>query len=104
MNTLSKFITIGGLLALAITVSPVFSSEAHAYACKGNQYSGAATENRRFRARMGARKSWQNAMRNQFGLPWSVIKIAKNKSMSCHKTGNKHTCLFLARPCKYVVQ
>lgn len=104
MNTLSKIITIGGLLALAITISPVVSSEAHAYACKGNQYSGAATKNRKMRAKMGARKSWQDAMKSQFGLSWSVIQIAKNKSMSCHKTGTKHTCLFLARPCEYVVQ
>ena len=104
MNTLSKIITIGGLLALAITISPVVSTEAHAYACKGTQYSGAATKNRKMRAKMGAYNSWRNSMKSQFGLPWSVIKIAKNKSMSCHKTGTKHTCLFLARPCKYVVQ
>ena len=104
MKTLSKIMTIGGLLALAITVSPAISTEAHAYACKGTKYSGAATKNRKFRAKMGARKSWQQAMKSQFGLSWSVINIAKNKSMSCHKTGSKHTCLFLARPCNYVVQ
>ena len=43
-------------------------------------------------------------MKSQFGVSWSVLNIAKNKSMSCHKTGTKHTCLFLARPCQYVVQ
>ena len=103
MKTLSKIMTIGGLLALAITASPAVSTEAHAYACKGTQYSGAATKNRKMMARIGARKSWQQAMKSQFGLSWSVLKIAKNKSMSCHKTGSKHTCLFLARPCNYVV-
>ena len=104
MKTFAKLFTVGSLLALAISVSPGFTGEAHAYACKGNQYSGAATKNRKFAARAGARKSWENAMKQQFDLSWSVWKIAAGKSIQCHKTGTKHTCLALARPCQYVVQ
>lgn len=104
MTTLSRMIKIGGFLALALAVSPVFTGDANAYSCKGNQYSGAATKNFKYKARAGAKKSWQNAMKQQFGLEWSVWSIAQNPSIECHKTGTKTTCLALARPCKYVVQ
>lgn len=104
MKSVSNLIKIVGLLAVVVAATPVFSSDAHAYACKGNQYSGAATKNTKFMARAGARISWQNHVKSQFGLPWSVWSISQGKSIQCHKTGAKHTCLALARPCKYVVQ
>ncbi len=104
MNILKKTITVGGMLAVAFAMSPALSGQAHAYSCKGNQYSGAATKNLKFQARKGARKSWEAAMKNQFDLSWSLWSIAAGKSISCHKTGSKHTCLALARPCQYVTQ
>ena len=104
MKILTKMIKIGGFLALAIAFAPALSGDAHAYACKGTKYSGAATKNTKFAARFGARKSWENQMKSNFGLPWSVWSIAENRSIQCHKTGTKHTCLALARPCQYVVQ
>lgn len=104
MKTLTTILMIGGLSALALTAAPGFSGEAHAYLCKGNQYSGAATRRGIMQARIGARKSWENTMKTQFGLPWSVWSIAENKSIECHMTGTKHTCLALGRPCLYAVQ
>ena len=105
MNALKNLIRIGSLLAMTFVAIPTFTADAQAaYACKGNQYSGAATTNRKLFARAKARKSWETAMKAQFGLAWSVWSIAAGKSISCHKTGSKHTCLALARPCKYVVQ
>lgn len=104
MKSIIKLLSVAGLLAVAISVSPGFTGEAHAYACKGTQYSGAATKKTKMAARHGARKSWTNSMKNQFGLEWSVWSIAAGKSVQCHKTGTKHTCLALARPCQYVVQ
>ncbi len=105
MHTLKNLIRIGSLLAMTIIAVPTFTADAEAaYACKGNQYSGAATKRSRFMARAMARKSWEGAMKNQFGLAWSVWSIAAGKSISCHMTGSRHTCLALARPCKYVVQ
>lgn len=104
MKILSKMITAGGLLAVAMAMSPMMTEQAHAYSCKGNQYSGAATKNQKFMAKQGARKSWEASMKNQFDLSWSVWSIAAGKSIECHKTGKKHTCLALARPCQYVTQ
>ena len=105
MNTLTKMINVGALLALAITVAPILtSSPAHAYACKGNPYIGAATKLKKFQAKAKARKSWETAMKSQFDLSWSLWSIAANKSIQCHKTGSKHTCMAQARPCQYVVQ
>ncbi len=104
MKILKNMVTAGGLLAIALAMSPMMTGQAHAYSCKGNQYSGAATKNMKFRAKQGARKSWEASMKNQFDLSWSLWSIAAGKSISCHKTGSKHTCLALARPCQYVTQ
>ena len=104
MNPLKKTLAIAAAFATVLAVSPAMMGEAHAYACKGTQYSGAATKNRRIAARQGARKSWETSMKNQFDLSWSLWSIAAGKSISCHKTGSKHTCLALARPCQYVTQ
>ena len=105
MNAIKNMIKIGSLLAITLVAVPTFTGDAEAaYACKGNQYSGAATKHSKFRARAAARRSWQGAMKSQFGLSWSLWSIAAGKSTSCHMTGSKHTCLALARPCQYVVQ
>ena len=104
MKTLNTTIRAGALLALALAVSPAFTGDAQAYLCKGNAYSGAATKRLKSMARISARKSWEQSVKQQFGLPWSVWSIAENKSIECHMTGVEHTCLALARPCQYVVQ
>lgn len=104
MNISRKIAIAGGALAVALAMSPMVAGDAHAYSCKGTQYSGAATKNMKFKAKQGARKSWEASMKNQFDLSWSLWSIAAGKSISCHKTGNKHTCLALARPCQYVTQ
>ena len=104
MKALNTIIRVGALFALTLTISPAFTGDAHAYICKGNKYSGASTRRVKGMARIGARKSWENAMKDQFGLPWSVWSIAEDTSIECHMTGTKHTCLALGRPCQYVVQ
>lgn len=104
VSTLSKMIKIGGFLAVALAVSPPFTGDANAYACKGVQYSSSATKTFEYQAKADARKKWEHAMRNEFGLEWSVWTSAENASFECHNTGTRTTCLALARPCKYVVQ
>lgn len=104
MRTLTKIVNFGAVLAVAIAVAPILTSgPAHAYACKGNSYIGAATKHQRYQAKTKARKSWEAAMKSQFDLSWSVWSIAASKSIQCHKTGSKHTCQAQARPCQYVV-
>lgn len=104
MKIFTNVINIGGVLAMAMIVSPLLTSNpAQAYACKGNSYIGAATQNRKMKARAKAKKSWETAMKNQFDLSWSLWSIAASKSIQCHKTGSKHTCQAQARPCNYVV-
>jgi hypothetical protein len=104
MTTFRTFIRVSALLALTITVAPAFTGDAQAYQCKGNAYSGAATKSVLFKAKAGARRSWEQSMKDQFDLSWSLWSIAKNRSIECHMTGTKHTCLALANPCRYVVQ
>jgi len=104
MNIFTKTVNVGAALALAIAIAPVLTSgPAYAYACKGNAYIGAATKKQKYQAKAKARKSWEAAMKSQFDLSWSVWSIAANKSIQCHKTGSKHTCQAMARPCQYVV-
>lgn len=103
MRILSNIALVGGLLVAASTISPViFADEAHAYACKGTQYSAASTKHVKGIAKVSARNKWQNSMKSQFGYTWGVWSIAAGKSIQCHKTGSKHTCHALARPCQYV--
>ncbi|HMB47629.1 MAG TPA: hypothetical protein VKN63_05080 [Afifellaceae bacterium] len=104
MKTFRAFIRIGALFALTFAVAPAFTGAAQAYQCKANAYSGAATKAGLFMAKASARRSWEQSMKEQFDLSWSVWSIAQNKSIECHMTGTKHTCLALANPCRYVVQ
>ena len=105
MKILSHMLLAGGLLAAASALNPlVLSSNAHAYACKGTQYSAASTRRIKGIARASARKKWESSMKSQFGNQWSLWAIAAGKSVQCHKTGARHTCHALARPCQYVVK
>jgi len=105
MRILSHMLLAGGLFATAFALNPlVLSSEAQAYVCKGTQYSAASTRRIKGIAHSSARKKWEATMKSQFGYSWSVWSIAAGKSIECHKTGARHTCHALARPCQYVVQ
>ncbi|MCR9139906.1 MAG: hypothetical protein NXI27_28195 [Alphaproteobacteria bacterium] len=105
MKILSRMLLAGGILASASALNPlVFSSDAHAYVCKGTQYGAASTKRIKGVAKTSARKKWEATMKNQFGYSWSVWSIAAGKTVECHKTGARHTCHALARPCQYVVQ
>ena len=105
MKILSHMLIAGSILASAAALNPlVMSSDAHAYACKGTQYSAASTKRVKGIARVSARKKWEATMKSQFGYTWSIWSIAAGKSLQCHKTGGRHTCHALARPCQYVVQ
>ena len=104
MRTTARMIKIGGFLAVALAVSPIFTGGASAYSCLSTEYSGSATNTFMYKARAAAMESWRNAMKQQFGVEWSVWSIAEDSSVECHQAGTRTTCLVRARPCKYVVQ
>jgi len=95
-------------LVLALTVSnTAFVDRAEAYQCKTTKLWGNGVHKRKPFAAAAARAEWTANARSQFGLPWSVLKIAKNKKKECKRWSQDRTkwhCLIEAEPCKYVVQ
>jgi hypothetical protein len=104
--TMQKAFTMPSLagLALALVLSLVGTSGAHAYECKGSVVHAEAIANLRLQARSAARTNWTNAAKAQYGLSWSVWDIASSKSMDCSWTGSKFWCVAEAKPCLYVAQ
>ncbi|MEP1206812.1 MAG: hypothetical protein ABJM29_07095 [Rhizobiaceae bacterium] len=95
----SAFVTI----ALAATV--LGSTSASAYQCQnGHHYkNGHGNHPQIHVAQALAKKSWQNKIKGEYGLAWSVWNIAKGKQLKCAAVGNgSKTCVARARPCKYV--
>lgn len=102
MKTIGKLINIGGLFAMALAVSPVFTSQAQAYACAPTYHSVSAVKKMKGIAKIKARKAWEAKMKSQFGISWAVWSIAYNKSIQCKKEGGKNKCTARAKPCQYV--
>lgn len=103
MKTLLKMINIGGILAMTLAVSPLFTSQAQAYACAPTYHSVKASKFMKGAAKIKARKAWESKMKSQFGYTWAIWSIADGKSIQCKKVGSKSECTARARPCKYVV-
>ncbi len=101
-------LVVAGIIGLAGISTVVTSTEAHAYACKSYPTQAVGVRKLKFKARVVARNGWSSIVKSNLGLPWSVWKIAKNKSITCVKIntnqGKKWRCLASAKPCKYVVQ
>lgn len=105
MYTVTRILKVGGLLAMLNVASPFVSvDQAQAYACKDKGYNGAVTRQTKIVAKIAARKDWETRMKEKFGQSWSLWSIAENRSITCHKSGNKSLCIALATPCNYVVQ
>lgn len=103
MTTIGKLINIGGVFAMALALSPVFTSQAQAYACAPTYHSVSAEKKLKGIAKIKARKAWEAKMKNQFGITWGIWSIAEGKSIQCKKEGGKNKCTARAKPCKYVV-
>ena len=95
------FCTVIGLATAFALAAP---DTAQAYQCKSAFVHAEAIANTRIQARSSARSIWSNSAKAQYGLPWSLWKIAKSKSLNCSWTGSKHWCIAKAKPCLYVVQ
>lgn len=104
---LSPFI-VAGVIGLAGLGSIATSTDALAYACKSYPTQAVGVRKLKYKANVIARKGWSSIVKSNLGLPWSVWKIAKQKSITCVKIntsqGKKWRCLASAKPCKYVVQ
>ncbi len=102
MKTIVKMINIGGLFALALAASPVFTSQAQAYACAPTYHSVSAAKKMKGIAKISARKAWETKMKSQFGITWAIWSIADGRSIQCKKEGSKNKCTARAKPCQYV--
>ena len=100
----ARFGRLFAILAVSATVlsaSPALS----AYQCQNSHHykNGHANHPQVNAAQHLAKKNWQNKIKSQYGLAWSVWQIAKGKQLNCTPVGNGiHTCVARARPCKYV--
>ncbi len=92
----------GSLLAVVV------SAPAQAYQCKSFPTQAVGVSKIKFKARVKSRKGWSLNVKSQFGLPWSVWKIAKAKSNTCAKIntniGKQWRCLASGNPCLVVVK
>jgi len=102
LNTKAILNTIAALAIVTIAV-PLSAGKAEAYVCMSQYAQGVGTANRTLMAKAKARAGWRSLVKSNLGLPWSVWKIAENKSVSCSKVGGKTQCVARANPCKYVV-
>lgn len=91
--------------AFALFVVPFASGSAQAYQCKGSPHQSIGIKPLKLGAMGAARKNWSTSANSQFGLSWSVWKIAAARSVSCSKLNTgQWRCLASAKPCNYVVQ
>ena len=103
---MKKVTSIAGVIASSALAAVLLSSTpAAAYQCKNVHHyqNGHGSHPHMHVARAIAKKSWQNKIKNDYGLAWSVWNIAKGKQLSCFPMANgTKTCVARARPCKYV--
>ena len=92
--------------ALLLSAGLVLGTDAHAYQCKTSLVTGGGVHASHSTAYAKAVSAWSASARAQFGLPWSVFKIAKSKSKNCRpwfRDRTKRHCILTARPCLYAV-
>ena len=101
---MKHIISAAAVALLAVAVA----APAQAYQCKSFPTQSVGIHKLKIKARVKSRINWSANVKSQFGMAWSVWKIAKHKSISCVKintnAGKQWRCLASARPCKYVVQ
>lgn len=105
LTTTMSATIVASVLALSVVTQ---TSEAKAYACKSYPTQTVGVRKLKFKARAVARKGWSTQVKSQFGVPWSLWSLAKQKSITCSKIntnqGKKWRCLAWAKPCLYVVK
>ena len=94
--------TLALAAAAAAFALPTMTSSASAYMCMSVKTHAQIHHPVRAVARQQVLSSWSYKVRNNHGLAWSVLKIARAKSGNCSKAGQRWVCVFSARPCKYV--
>ncbi|GJM01736.1 MAG: hypothetical protein DHS20C08_02370 [Rhodomicrobium sp.] len=103
--SLAAAFAIFSVVALSTVSLP---GSAKAYACKSFPNQTVGVRKGKIMARIAARKGWVSNTKSQYGLSWSVWKVAQGKSLTCSKIstnqGLKWRCLASAKPCNYVVQ
>ncbi len=108
MEKRTYYASFGGLIAsVAVAATVLASSPAlSAYQCQNSHHyqNGQAVHPQVHVAQYLAKQNWQNKIKSEYGLAWSVWDIAKGKQLNCMPAGNGNKyCLARARPCKYVV-
>jgi len=100
-----KRIALSSLAATvaAATLAVSLAGPAQAYQCKGRLTQTEAIHKVRLKSHAAARSFWSAKVKQAYGLPWSMWKIASAKSVSCRHTGAAWYCIARARPCLYVV-
>lgn len=99
-------ILASAILATTLAGATVsISTPAMAYSCKSYPTQAVGVRKRKMQARNVARVGWKNIVKSNFGLPWSLWSIAKDRSNTCVYLQNikKWRCLASAKPCLYVV-
>lgn len=88
---------------LSATLAITASTPAEAFMCKSGIIKATAVQQTKSGAYDKAVSAWPNQARRVHGLPWSVWRIAKDKSVACTPNGALWRCQARAMPCKYVV-
>jgi hypothetical protein len=104
MESIKKFARLAALGLVVTLPLAAVPNTAEAYQCKSTVVHAEGTSKSRMKARLGARSSWADTAKSQFGLPWSNWDIANSRSVNCSWTGNRHWCVAEAKPCLYAVQ
>ena len=102
-NNISR--ALYGVLAIAVvtaTATWVTTDDAHALykKCKGQTIAG--TGGRKLSnlvAKGSAKSKWRATAHATYSKRWSKWLLAKNKTISCKKSGRKWRCTAAAKPC-----
>jgi hypothetical protein len=93
---------LGGVAAATLAIALSVSVPADAAYCKQGFTQGMGTHHQLGVAQAMAYKNW-HAKALQYGLQWSLITNAANKSVNCFPTGASQ-CVVKARPCLHIPQ
>lgn len=105
---MSKLLSRGLMAGIAMTalsgaISLSLTGNAQAYQCKPNFVSATWHRANAEWALALAKAAWSEKVKQQYGLAWSVWKIAKAKSQKCVPKATGVECTVKAKPCLYVV-
>ncbi len=96
-----KTLKIATALAIATIALPMTVTAASAYQCVSVYTQAKVHKPTRLGARIQSKKSWTYKVKTNHGLAWSLWQIAKHKTVSCEKAGQRWVCTARAKRCKY---